>query len=254
MSLIAALAAALFGGTLIAGVGALAGAEITDPPPGVRIAAIVFQDLALVVTALGFAALTARPRGWHFGLRPTRLRAAAGGVVLTWVGFLAFSAIWISALGIKERDKLPDELGADSSTLALIAVAFVVTVLAPIAEEVFFRGFFFTALRSWRGPWVAAIITGAVFGLIHGGSSPVGYLVPLAAFGFGLCLLYWRTGSLYPCIALHALNNSLALGVTQEWGWQIPVVMVAANALIAVILLPLRGRAPSAGRPAAALS
>jgi membrane protease YdiL (CAAX protease family) len=65
--------------------------------------------------------------------------------------------------------------------------------------------------------------------------------VPLAVFGFVLCLLYWRTGSLYPCITLHALNNSLAFGVSQHWTWQIPVLMVAALTLIAAVILPLGG-------------
>ena len=41
------------------------------------------------------------------------------------------------------------------------------------------------------------------------------FLVPLGVFGALLCLLYHRTGSLLPCMALHALNNSLALGVSQ---------------------------------------
>ena len=70
---------------------------------------------------------------------------------------------------------------------------------------------------------------GALFGLIHVGSAPVGYLVPLAFFGFGLCLLYERTGSLYPSIALHALNNSIALGANLDWSWQIPAMMVGST-------------------------
>ena len=53
-------------------------------------------------------------------------------------------------------------------------------------------------------------ITGLLFGGVHAGSAPALDLVPLAALGFGLCLLYRYTGSLYPCIAAHSLNNSLA--------------------------------------------
>jgi membrane protease YdiL (CAAX protease family) len=157
--------------------------------------------------------------------------------------------IWVAALGIHERDNLPDQLGADKSTLAMLAVAGLVCVVAPVAEEVFFRGYFFTALRNWKGVWPAAIITGVVFGAIHAGSAPVGYLVPLAVFGFGLCLLYWKTGSLYPCIVLHALNNSLAFGVSQHWGWQIPVLMLASLAVIALLMRAVGDRAP---RPAPA--
>ena len=98
----------------------------------------------------------------------------------------------------------------------MLAVVVLITVVAPLGEELFFRGFFFGALRNWRGPWPAALITGLVFGGIHVGSSPVGYLVPLLIFGVGLCLLYEWTGSLYPAIALHALNNSIALGANLD--------------------------------------
>ncbi|HVE67301.1 MAG TPA: CPBP family intramembrane glutamic endopeptidase [Solirubrobacteraceae bacterium] len=245
VALIAGFGVALFGYILVGGVAGVAGADLDpDPPPWVNIVATVIQDLALIGSALFFAQLSGRrPRARDFGLRRTGFWSGLGWMVAAWISFFVFTIVWVSALGIEERDDLPDELGADESTLALIAVGLLVTVVAPIAEEFFFRGFFFTALRSWRGIWPAAIVTGLVFGGIHGGSAPVGYLVPLAVFGMALCLLYVRTGSLFPCIALHALNNSLAFGVSQDWDWQIPVVMLGANAIAFAVLLPFaRGR------------
>jgi hypothetical protein len=98
----------------------------------------------------------------------------------------------------------------------------------------------FTALRSWHGTWPAAVITGLVFGAVHAGSAPALDLVPLAGLGFGLCLLYRYTGSLYPCIAAHSLNNSLAFAALEGWGWQAPVLMVAALAAISVLVLLAR--------------
>ena len=65
------------------------------------------------------------------------------------------------------------------------------------------------------GPWVAAIIVGVLFGLAHTGSASSQYLIPLGFLGFVLCLMRWRTRSLYPCMALHSFNNSLALGVNE---------------------------------------
>ena len=41
-------------------------------------------------------------------------------------------------------------------------------------------------------------------------------LIALGAFGVGLCLLYWRTQSIIPCMALHALNNSITFGATKD--------------------------------------
>jgi len=249
VALIAGFGIAIFGYVLVGGVAGAAGADLDDPPPWVNIVATVIQDAALIGSALFFAQLSGRVRPRDFGLRATRFWPGLGWMLAAWMSFFVFTIVWVTALGIEERDDLPDELGADESTLALIAVGILVTVVAPIAEEFFFRGFFFTALRNWRGIWPATIVTGLVFGAIHGGSAPVGYLVPLAMFGAALCLLYVRTGSLYPCIALHALNNSLAFGVSQDWDWQIPLVMLAANAIVFAILLPLGDRAR---RPAAA--
>ena len=57
------------------------------------------------------------------------------------------------------------------------------------------------------------------------GRRPPGLLVPLAVLGFGLCLIYAWTRSLYPCVALHAVNNAIAFGVTQDWTWQIPLLV-----------------------------
>jgi membrane protease YdiL (CAAX protease family) len=239
IALIAGFGAAIFAYVLIGIVASAAGADPDHPPSGVEIAATVVQDLALVASAIVFARLTARPRPAQFGLRSSPIGRAVAWVLVGWLGFVVFSAIWVSALHIHQRDDLPKELGAGNGTLALVAVGVLVTVIAPMAEEFFFRGYFFTALRSWKGVWPAAVITGVVFGAIHAGSAPVGYLVPLAVFGIVLCLIYWRTGSLYPCMSLHALNNSLAFGVSQHWSWQIPLVMLGSNLAIAAVALPL---------------
>ncbi len=244
-ALVAGFAAALIGGLAVAVIAAIAGVPIGDEAPGITIGGTAVQDFVLIGTALAFAGMARRPRAADFGLRPVRLGFAARWLAIVWFGYLVFSLVWVAALKVEERDNLVQDIGADKSTAALVAFAVLVTVLAPIAEEVFFRGYFFTALRGWRGVWPAALITGIVFGGIHAGSAPAAFLVPLAAFGVGLCLLYWRTGSLYPCIALHCLNNSWAFGLSQHWDWQVPVLMVGANLAIAGLLAPLARR----GRP-----
>lgn len=227
---------------LVVTVAGAAGASVDDPPPGVGIALTLVQNVALVVAAYVFAAFSARPAAADFGLVRAPLWRSARLLVAVWVGFFALSAIWAAALGVDDPQTLPDELGAGGSTLNVVAVVVVVTIVAPLGEELFFRGFFFGALRNWRGPWPAALLTGALFGVIHAGSSPVGYLVPLAIFGIGLCLLYEWTGSLYPPIALHALNNSIALGAALEWTREIPAMM-AGSTLASLALAWLLARA-----------
>jgi CAAX protease family protein len=251
VGLIAAFGAALVGALFVGIVGALAGADFDDPTPAVNIGATVVQDLCLVAAALLFAGMAGRPLPAQFGLRPTSPWKALGWMVAAFVAFYVVTLIWVAIVGGDPDDeKLPQELGVDRSTIAMLAVAFLVSVVAPIAEEFFFRGFFYGALRNWRGVLPAAIITGLVFGAIHVGSADWEFLLPLGVFGFLLCLLRDRTGSLYPCIVLHCANNSLAFGVSQDWGWEIPVLFVAALSLIGLAALAVRARwtpAPAAG-------
>jgi membrane protease YdiL (CAAX protease family) len=251
VGLIAAFGGALIGAVIVGIVGSIGGSSLSDPSPAVSISATVVQDLSFVGAALLFAGMASRPLPEQFGLRRTRFWPAVGWMALAFVAFYVFTLVWVSILGTDPDDtKLPDELGVKDSTVALLAVAFLVSVVAPMAEEFFFRGFFFGALRNWKGPLPAAVITGLVFGAIHLGSAEASFLLPLAFFGFCLCLVRERTGSLYPCIALHCANNSLAFGVSQHWGWGTPVLFVCALSIISLVALAVRARWTPAPAPA----
>ncbi|MDQ6941447.1 MAG: CPBP family intramembrane metalloprotease [Candidatus Eremiobacteraeota bacterium] len=79
-------------------------------------------------------------------------------------------------------------------------------VIAPIVEEIVFRGLLFGALAGRLGILGSALITALLFGAVHG--DPI--LFPsLVAIGFVAALAYAATGNLWVAIALHALNNSL---------------------------------------------
>ena len=242
-ALAAGLVLAAVGGLLVDIPAALVGVEVgaSHLPAGLQIADTAVQDLAFVGAVAIFAQLGGRTlQAWQLGLRPTPARRAAGAVVLTLLGFLVFTAIWASAVEVSTREKLLDQLGANHNAVLLVASAALTCVMAPVCEELLFRGFFFPALSNWKGWLPAAAITGVVFGGVHAGSAPVVDLVPLAALGFGLCLLYRYTGSLWPCIVAHTLNNSFAFGALEGWGWQTAALMVAA--LAGIGLLALVGR------------
>ncbi|MGH2896194.1 MAG: CPBP family glutamic-type intramembrane protease, partial [Solirubrobacteraceae bacterium] len=71
-------------------------------------------------------------------------------------------------------------------------------------------------------------------------------LIPLGFLGFVLCLVRWRTRSLYPCMALHSANNALALGVNQL-SWSAPAILglvIASWLVIAAVVGPLGRRSP----------
>lgn len=182
------------------------GAEEEDP--GVTIGATLIQFVSFVGAALGLAYLSGRPRAWHFGLRRTRLWPAVG---LTVLGFVVFFAVLVGygALVRPPEQTVLDDLGADEGTAALIAAGVMAIVVAPVAEEIFFRGFLYSALRSSFPIWAAVLIAGGIFGALHFFTGPLS-VPPLILFGAILCLLYEVTGSLYPSIALHAFNNMIA--------------------------------------------
>lgn len=97
--------------------------------------------------------------------------------------------------------KLPGITGV-SVALALTTLV----IVAPVVEEIVFRGLFFGALATRLGVGGSALITAFLFGVVHG---DVVLFPTLAALGFIAALAYAATGNLWVPIALHALNNSL---------------------------------------------
>jgi CAAX protease family protein len=233
LALVAALVLAAVGGLIVDVPALLVGVKVSSShtPHGLELLDTAVQDAVFVLTAVLFAQLGGRAvRAWQLGLRPARARWWQIGllVVGVYVCFFLFSALWAAALGEEPKEELLKQLGADETALLLALSALLTTVIAPIGEEVLFRGYVFPALAKWRGWVLGGAITGLLFGGVHVGSAPVVYLVPLAVLGFLLCALYRQTGSLYPCIATHCLNNSIAFGALEKWSWQIPLLALGA--------------------------
>lgn len=232
---------ALLAGLLIASVAEailVGGARSSNISPTVTDVATVIQDLAFVAVAVLLAGLLAPVRAEQFGLRAPPSRSAAAGIAL--LGLVVFyigSAIWFAALNTSGAEKgFVKEIGGNAGTLGILGACVVACVVAPICEEILFRGFMFRALRNWGGFWPAALITAAFFGAVHGLSAPAVDLLPLALLGFVLCAVYQRTGSLYPCIAIHVLNNTIAFGADEHWGVRIIELTVGSFAVVALLL------------------
>lgn len=84
----------------------------------------------------------------------------------------------------------------------------VAVVMAPLFEEIVFRGFLFRGLaNSWGWMW-GALASAAIFGGAH---LQLDIFLPLAALGFVLAWAYHRTGSLWTCVTMHAIFNLIAV-------------------------------------------
>ena len=211
---------ALISTLLVVGIVAAAtGASTDDQNATFTVVATFLQGVIFIGTAVLFASFAGKPRAEHFGLRRSRFWPTVGWAALGLFSFYAVAALYTAIVQPDAEQTVAQDLGADQGTLGMIAAGFMVICVAPVAEEFFFRGFFYRALRSRYSVLVAALIDGILFGIIHWDLSTAdGLLIvpPLAALGFMFCLVYERTGSLYPVIALHALNNAIAFGVTVE--------------------------------------
>ena len=210
--------AALIATVVVVGIlDAAIGADTEDA--SFTVIATFLQGVIFIGTAVLFASLIRKPRLEHFGLRASRFWPTVGWAALGLLSFYAVAAIYTALVQPDTEQTVAQDLGADQGTVGLIAAGFMVICVAPVAEEFFFRGFFYRALRSRWSVLMAAAIDGLLFGVIHydfSGADALLILPPLAALGFMFCLVYERTGSIYPVIALHAMNNAIAFGVTVE--------------------------------------
>lgn len=157
------------------------------------------------------AGTTARDGFRALGFRKTAFWPAAGLVI----GGIAISLTLEILYGLLvEQLKLPLQTNADRLTQQAHYMPFTIfftllaaVVVAPICEEVFFRGYLFGGLLRGMNAWVATLASALLFTLVHG---DIGSAVPLLAIGLVLPILRWRTGSLWPGVALHTLNNLIA--------------------------------------------
>jgi membrane protease YdiL (CAAX protease family) len=222
-----------------------AGGSISDPSATANLIATFVQDFAFVAVAIGLAWTVTRPSAADFGLRVPRFWPAVGWSLLVYliVALVGAAASALFGVGDRSQDNIIEDLGIDAGSALVYVAAFVVCVLAPVCEEFLFRGFVFGSLRPRLGLVPAALVSGAIFGGIHitnyvgeSASLAAASIVTLITLGTLFALLYARTGSLLPCIALHAVNNSVAFGVMQKWDWQIPVLMASSLAVCGLVV------------------
>jgi membrane protease YdiL (CAAX protease family) len=231
---------------VVAGVLRSTGVHVGDNSPGFTAAFTFVQDVSIVGATILVAGMTVRPRPAQFGLRPAPLRFAAGVAFIGLAAFYFFALVYGAIVQEKNPQKIVDDLGADRSTLLLVVGALVVIVVAPICEEIFFRGIIFRVLRVRMSFWLAAGIDGVIFGLVHG----VNVVLPILIFlGIVLCWVFERTGTLFATIAIHALNNTIAYGASTDHGWAAALpagaAVLAGCAAFATFLPRRRAPAPA---------
>jgi membrane protease YdiL (CAAX protease family) len=182
---------------------------------GARLAAQALLAATLVGVALGVAADRGFPGSaprWRLGLRrPLRSPYVIAGAA--YVAYLVFALAYSAFVHPHQRD-ITRDLGFGHGDLGTVAAGILIIGAAPISEEIFFRGFIFGGFRRRLSFPVAAILSAVIFGLFHyTGSGSLAVVPQLAFLGLALCWVYEETGSIYPTIALHMVNNAFAFAV-----------------------------------------
>lgn len=182
----------------------------------------VFASAVNAVVLVSAAVFIARMSGpvttRDFGLLRAPFWRTVGKSLAIMASYFVILAIYSELVNLTPDDA-PEQLGADTGWLGMLGFALLVAIVAPIAEEVFFRGMVFRSLMNGIGLWPAAVVSGVLFGAVHIDSFDEDRLlqvVPLAVLGVAFAVLYIWAGTLYAPIALHATNNALAVLVFAE--------------------------------------
>jgi membrane protease YdiL (CAAX protease family) len=205
---------------------ALVPALLKTGPDGVEEATLglmrdgtIYQQIAMAawLTLLLLLAVCKpqNPEGWRrkLGLQPCRL-----GPTLLWMGVAAL-LLGGASMGLEvlmdERSREALRFMAEGRHSPFWFFATIVLII-PAMEELLFRGYAFGGWIHKIGPWGAIGLPAAIFTLCHVqyGLSGLAYVL---AIGLLLGALRWKTGSTYPCLALHMLNNlAAAVMMTNE--------------------------------------
>jgi membrane protease YdiL (CAAX protease family) len=185
-----------------------------DPPDDLAyrwsssVAAVIQYALMLGILLLIARGLPIRET---FGLRrPASWPRAVGYTAIALLAIWGASAALAPFLDANEEQGfVPDEW--DSSRFGAFAAFFVaVAVVAPIVEELTYRGLGFSLLAPY-GTVVAVVVTGALFGVAHGLLVALPILV---IFGLVVGWLRAKTESVYPSMILHGIFNGVAVVVS----------------------------------------
>ena len=148
--------------------------------------------------------------GWR-----QNLQAACWGLVAALPAIYFIQTLSFHLMGTDAQPQpLLQFLTGSSNLQDRLLVILTAVVIAPLSEELIFRGYIFGVLRRYAGRWWAMVISASVFAAIHGHIPSLAGLFVLAV---ALTLVYEGAGSLWAPILTHALFNGVTVILTLAW-------------------------------------
>ena len=133
----------------------------------------------------------------------------AGSVFLVGIGVQVGYLTILRLIGVDTGRVTPSTF-IEEGGVVLVLLSILALAVAPVAEEIFFRGFIFGGAATRYGFMKGALASAALFSIAH--IEPLKFL-PLFVLGFLLAWIYHKTGALWGSMIAHLLNNALVLVV-----------------------------------------
>lgn len=134
------------------------------------------------------------------------------GLAIRLLSFPVIIAVTLLVDAISEQEvQTPEQIAPDLSGAGVVLAILVALVVAPAAEELFFRGFLFRALRARNGFALSAAVSSLAFGLVHfqpeGLLASLPLMVGVGSAAVGFAWIYDRRRSILAPIVAHMVFN-----------------------------------------------
>jgi sodium transport system permease protein len=222
---------------------------------GIIPATLITQYVLMLLPVVLFATLMRFPARSTFSLHRPHWRGVLGAVL---VGLSA----GVGVAGLVARILPPDDSVVQSLKRIMLLgdepaplwVTWLVLAITPaLCEETLFRGFIFSGFRR-LGIVPAILISALLFGVAH---SSIYRLLPTFALGLVIGVVLWRSGSIFCCMLVHAINNGLLVtlvrwpNLAEQVGlnWGLTLAGLAVTLVGLGLIAPPRASAPSVPAP-----
>ena len=176
------------------------------------LAGVFGTQMILLLVPLALVIYTKRDIRQTYGFAGTKAAGFLGGAFLI-TGFFFINLVLASGLMklFPESTSNVETVFSDIMGDNMFAALFVIALAPAVCEEMLFRGLILHSLKARYRAVSAMAVTAVLFGFYH--MSLVKF-IPTGLLGLVLCYVVWRTGSIYPAMLMHFLNNAYSVAIT----------------------------------------